>query len=122
VGEAVAARRGRAVWAVDPDWRLPPLWRAEFLSVLVTSTRAGVLDHEQALLLWVRATALFGAAEVEPSGEAVLEAALRSGLSADDAQFVSVAERLGVPLVTADRSILRAREDIARSMASFGRG
>ncbi|MCK6526684.1 type II toxin-antitoxin system VapC family toxin [Myxococcota bacterium] len=111
----------RAVWSMDPDWRLPPLWRAEFLNVLATSARAGVLDREQALLVWGRATALFGGGEVEPEGEAVLEVALRWGLSAYDAQFVCVAERLGVPLVTADKAILRACRDRAHPITSFGR-
>jgi predicted nucleic acid-binding protein len=109
----------RAVWSTDPDWRLPPLWRAEFLNVLVTSARAGVVDREQALLLWMRATALFGLGEVDPTGEDVLDVALQSGLYAYDAQFVSVAERLGVPLVTADKAILRARPDLARSITSY---
>jgi len=33
----------RAVYQRDPDWRLPPLWRAEFLNVLTTTVRKGVL-------------------------------------------------------------------------------
>ena len=40
-------------------------------------------------------------------GEAVLRTAVRSGLSAYDAQFVVVAEGLSVTLVTGDREIAR---------------
>ncbi len=109
----------RRVWQVDPDWRLPPLWRAEFLSVLTLSTRAGVLNGEGALLVWRRATSLFAGTEMDPEGEMVLAVALRDGLSAYDAQFVALAERLGVPLVTADKAILRARPDLARSIQMF---
>lgn len=109
----------RAVWGVDADWRLPPLWRAEFLSVLTLSTRVGVLDRAGALLVWRRATALFGSREIDPSGESVLAAALRDGISAYDAQFVALAEHLGVPLVTADKALLRARPDLARSIRAF---
>lgn len=110
----------RAVWQRDADWRLPPLWRSEFLSVLSTSVRVGVLDETQASSAWRRGTALFAPCEVEPEGEAVLHAAIRDRLSAYDAQFVVVAERLGVPLVTADRAILHARPDLAVAIVRFG--
>ena len=117
--EGEQTEAARAVWGADPDWRMPPLWRAEFLMVLVLSTRAGVLDRDSALLAWRRATALFGACEIDPEGERVLAVALRDGLSAYDAQFVALAEDLGVYVVTADKGILRARPDLARAMGEF---
>lgn len=109
----------RDVWARDPHWRVPPLWRAELLNVLATSVRAGVLDADQARTVWLRATSLLSGGEEEPGGEAVLASAIRHGLSAYDAQFVVVAERLGVRLVTNDVRVLRARPDIALSMEAF---
>jgi len=47
---------------------------------------------------------------------------LRDGLSAYDAQFVVVAEDLGVALVTSDRRVLAARPDLAVSIEAFGAG
>jgi hypothetical protein len=40
-----ATPQARAAWQKDPDWILPPLWRSEFLNVLATSVRHGVLDR-----------------------------------------------------------------------------
>jgi predicted nucleic acid-binding protein len=114
-----AARR---VWREDAHWLLPPLWRSEFLNVLTLTVRASVLTEAQALRTWRVATALFSRSEREPTGEAVLEAAVRLGLSAYDAQFVVLAEAQGVPLVTGDRKILRACPGLAVSLESFGEG
>jgi predicted nucleic acid-binding protein len=109
----------RVVWQRDPAWRLPPLWRSEFLNVLATSVRADVLDAAQARDAWQRASVLLARSEVEPGAEAVLSLAIAHGLSAYDAHFVAVAESLGVTLVTEDRRILAARADVAVSMAAF---
>jgi predicted nucleic acid-binding protein len=116
-GQETAA--ARTVWTLDPEWRVPPLWRSEFLNVLATTVRARVLDGEQARLAWRRAVGLFGHAEVEPVGEAVLDAAVRDGVSAYDAQFLVTAELLGVHLVTADRKLARARPDVVRLLRGF---
>lgn len=109
----------RQVFARDPEWRAPPLWRAEFLNVLAISHRAGVLDTAQAFEAWQAASSLMLGREVEPGGDQVLHGALESGLSAYDAQFVVVAELLEVPLVTADRRILNACPATAISIEGF---
>jgi predicted nucleic acid-binding protein len=114
-----AARR---VWERDRDWRLPPLWRSEFLNVLARLVLAGDLAQEDAVSTWWRAADLFGAREVEPYAEDVLRAALRHGISAYDAHFVVVATELGCPLVTADREVLAACPGVAISLESFGAG
>ena len=47
-------------------------------------------------------------ATVEPTTEQCLRLAARGGVSAWDAEFVFVAEALGLPLVTADKRLARA--------------
>lgn len=98
----------RRVWRKDPEWRLPPLWRSEYLNVLATLVRATDLGSGDALASWFNAIQLFRGREHEPRGQAVLATALRFDLSAYDAQFVVVAEDLDVPLITGDRKILAA--------------
>jgi hypothetical protein len=39
------------LFRLDPDWRLPPLWRSEFRHVLLKVVRAGMLDPDQAFAL-----------------------------------------------------------------------
>ncbi len=109
-GERTAA--ARQLWEIDPDWRLPPLWRAEFLNVLATSHRAGILSADQARSAWHTAVDLLRGCEVEPTGATVLDLALSLGITAYDAQFVSVARSLGTRLVTSDRRLCRAFPDL----------
>lgn len=112
----------REVWRRDPHWLAPPLWRSEFLSVLTLSVEAGVLAPRDAHRTWTAACALMGGHEIEPGGTEVLDAALEHPISAYDAHFVVVAEHLGLPLVTSDRRILRARPHLALSPQAFARG
>jgi predicted nucleic acid-binding protein len=109
------------VWTRDPAWRLPPLWRSEFLNVLVNSVRAGIIGEEQSLKAWEVAISLFGRNEEEPHGPEVLRTALRHRISAYDAQYVALAERLGVILVTGDRRLREACPDLAMSIEDFAR-
>ncbi|MDD5309824.1 MAG: type II toxin-antitoxin system VapC family toxin [Deltaproteobacteria bacterium] len=111
-----AARRVRMR---DADWRLPPLWRSEFLNVLATSVRASVIDQDAALRAWEIALDLFGSCEAEPGGTEVLKTALRYGISAYDAQFARLAEHLGVTLVSGDKRLCGACASFAVSIEEF---
>jgi predicted nucleic acid-binding protein len=53
------------------------------------------------------------------SSEKVLELAMQSNCSAYDCEYVALAQDLGVPLVTADKQILKAFPKIAISMEKF---
>jgi predicted nucleic acid-binding protein len=116
-GERTAA--ARSAWQKDSHWILPPLWRSEFLNVLATAVRSSVLTIDQASRVWHHASGLFRGSEYDPEGEAVLQAAVRTGLSAYDAHFVVVAEELSVTLVTGDRKIGGACPHIARELEDF---
>ncbi|MFO8071182.1 MAG: type II toxin-antitoxin system VapC family toxin [Polyangia bacterium] len=106
----------RELWELDPDWRLPPLWRAELLNVLATSHRAGILTPDQARHVWRSAVELLRNGEVEPGGVEVLELAIARGITAYDAQFVCAARRMSVPLVSGDRRLCRACPDSTVSL------
>jgi hypothetical protein len=53
------------------------------------------------------------------TGDAVLELAARTGLSAYDCEFVALAQALLVPLVTEDRAVLKAFPDLAFTMEAY---
>jgi predicted nucleic acid-binding protein len=108
------------VWERDSDWVLPPLWRSEFLNVLATAVRTGLVDEEQAFQGWQDAATIVGRREHEPGGEAVLRTAIRYRISAYDAHFVAVAEQLGVKLVTADRKLRPLGVLLSRIWNEFG--
>jgi len=112
----------RAVYARDPVWVLPPLWRSEFLSVLAVSIQAGVLTERQARTAWRTATGLVGTAEEEPDPMAVLGLAVAKGISAYDAQFVALAQMLDTMLVTGDRKLVARCPNRAISIDRFAAG
>ncbi len=101
----------------DGDWVAPPLWASEFLNVLVTHVRSGKLTVEQARAVWATGRALVR--EVETDRPHALELATTRGLSGYDAEFVALAERLGIRLVTDDRRVLAACPDVAVSLDAF---
>jgi predicted nucleic acid-binding protein len=117
--EGQRTQAAREVWQKDHEWCLPPLWRSEFLNVLTTSVRSNVISETQAIQAWRTGLQLVGHNEQEPLGEPVLHTALRYKISAYDAQFVSVAESLNIPLVTVDRKLISACKGVAVSIESF---
>ena len=92
----------------DPDWVAPAVWRRELRNVLATLMRVRHLPLGRALAAFAAAEALVTDATVEPSTEEVLRMAARGRVSAWDAEFVFVAEAVGLPLVSADRRLARA--------------
>ncbi len=100
----------------EPDWRLPDLWRHEYLNVLATYARQGGATLEQARVLWRRAVELFGTREHATDAEAALALAVQAPVSAYDGQYLELAQRLGTVLVTEDRRLLKAFPAIARTM------
>lgn len=107
----------RAVRLRDATWVAPPLWTSEFRNVLVTYVRAGRLTPAQAHAAWAAGRAAVEDLPVEPV--AVLDAAFARGLSGYDAEFVALAKRLGVRVVTDDRRVLTSCPDLAVSLDDF---
>jgi predicted nucleic acid-binding protein len=114
--------QARSVWQRDADWRLPPLWRTEFLNVLATAVRTGVLDAAAAMRAWHTAVSVLGTRELEPRGDDVLRLAVERGISAYDAQFVAVARELGVLLVSGDKRLVERGGSQVTALAAFATG
>jgi predicted nucleic acid-binding protein len=108
-----------AVCRADAVWAAPLLWRSEFRNVLGRCLQAG-LTMEAALLAWEAAEEIMGGREYRVSSAPVLELAWRSKCPAWDCEYVVLARDLDVPLVTADRRILRAFPKVAVSLEQFG--
>jgi len=105
----------------DPDWRLPSLWRHEYLNVLATFARSGGATAAQARSLWRRAIGFFAPREEPTDAEAALELAIEHPVSAYDGQYVALARRLAVSFVTEDRRLLKAFPQLAQTMRDFVR-
>jgi predicted nucleic acid-binding protein len=88
---------------------VPALWQLEVADVMLSSERRGRLSEAQA----TRFVELLGQlpirVELEPiDSSALLGIGRRHGLSAYDACYLLLAERLGVPLATVDEALAKA--------------
>jgi predicted nucleic acid-binding protein len=107
------------VRAADPDWQVPLLWRSEVRNSLAGFMRDGSISHARARALIRHIEGELAGAEHLPGSDAVLNVVERSRLSAYDAEFVALADGLGVPLVTEDKAIVRAFPALAMTMEAF---
>lgn len=107
----------RTLLEKDPDWQAPLLWRSEFRNVLATLVRAGQLGARVAQAAAQAAESQMVDREHPVPTEPVLRLAKASGCSAYDCEYVALAERLGVPLVTSDAKLARAFPGLAVRLA-----
>ena len=107
------------VLTADSEWHAPLLWRSEFRNVMAGFSRQGTIAPEGARRLVGEAEVLLVGREHLVDSQSVLRLVERSSCSAYDCEYVALAKRLEVPLVTNDRQILRSFPEIARSMSDF---
>jgi len=105
-GEFTAA--ADALLEREPEWAAPILWRSEFRNILAGYMRRGVISFEQATNLQSEAESLIAGNEFEVESRAVLELVRDSDCSAYDCEFVALALKLDIKLVTMDKKLLRA--------------
>ena len=108
-----------AVFRKDQEWAAPYLWRSELRNVLTQYLKRRVLSLRQALDVMAEAETLLHGREFSPSSEPIIRFAAASGCSAYDCEFIALAERLGVSLVTSDSQVLGAFAETAISPAKF---
>jgi len=92
----------------DREWVAPLLWRSELRNLLGGYLRRKQLTFEEMRDVQRAAEALLMGNEHEVDSQRVIELVRDSDCSAYDCEFVSVAMRLDVKLLTADKKILRA--------------
>ena len=97
----------------DPDWIAPLLWRSEFRNVLATQVRRRSLSLALASAIQAEAEEMMDAREYQVPSAGVLRLAAESGCSAYDCEYVLLAQRMNIRLVTSDRAVLAAFPAIA---------
>lgn len=108
-----------ALWRHDSRWRLPMLWRHEFLNVLATYTRRGGMELPDANHLWLAARRWCRPMENAVDMATVLHIAVAQDISAYDAQFVALARSLGVPLISEDARLRRRCPETVVSTSDY---
>jgi predicted nucleic acid-binding protein len=110
-----------AVFETDPVWVAPLLWRSELRSALTKYIRYAGMSLEAALVALRSAEEAIGGREYSVSSERILELAVQTGCTAYDCEYVVLARELDVPLVTADKQILRVFPKTAVSLEKFAK-
>ena len=100
----------------EPQWVAPVLWRSEFRKVLAMYLRKKMLAFDEAYRIQSEAESLLNQNEYEMASFEVLQLAQASGCSAYDCEFIALAKRLNVPLITQDKQILAAFPDLAATL------
>ena len=114
--------QAEALLQVDPEWTAPVLWRSEFRNILAGYIRRGSLTFDQAASLQREAEDLMRDHEFELDSVEVLQLVRDSDCSAYDCEFVAVAMKLAVKLVTMDKKLLRDFPNHCASLsAGFGK-
>ena len=91
----------------DPHWEVPFLWRSEFLNVVTLHLRKNLINYLEALDAIEKGIKLIGAREHEVSAFAAMEFVHHSTCSPYDCEFLALADRLKVNLVTYNKEILK---------------
>jgi predicted nucleic acid-binding protein len=102
----------------DSHWITPPLWQSEFRNALAGYMRRG-MSLGMAQEIMKVALQVMEERQVIPNSNRVLALAATSPCTAYDCEFVALAEQLGIPLVTADKQLIKAFPDIAISLEDF---
>jgi len=103
----------------DAEWILPAFWCVEFQSILWKYVRFDGMAASKALELLDQAMAMFAPNGVTPRPDMVLRDALAWKITAYDAQYVSLANHLGVRCVTEDGPVQKACPTVAISLDNF---
>ena len=108
-----------ALLTSDSEWAAPLLWRSEFRNILAGYIRRKSLSFLQATALQAEAEELLCGCEYEVDSTRVLELVRDSDCSAYDCEFIAVAEKLDVKLVTMDKKLLKAFPSRAIALNAF---
>lgn len=104
----------------DSEWVAPLLWRSELRNVLATQVRCERLDLAAAQSIQAEAEQLLQGREFAVDSAEVLRMAADTGCSANDCEFVVLAEYLNVPLVSADRRLVKRFPERAQPLGRQG--
>lgn len=103
----------------DPDWVAPLLWRSELRNVLALYLRKNILEFSTILQVMQEAEQLMESNAYEANSTQVLHRVHHSNCSSYDCEFVTLADDLGVHLVTFDKQICKEFTEIAVHPAKF---
>lgn len=104
----------QSLYQQDPDWKLPTLWRHEFINILSKYAQHGGMTKPQAIQLLNHGLDRFMSCESPVDYQDSLSISITKGISAYDAQYVCLAIQLGVKLKTYDKKLIQIFPTLAQ--------
>lgn len=104
---------------LEPTWIAPKLWKSEFRNVLTLYLRKSILTLDEILMITEQAESLMLENEYEISSTHIMQLVNSSSCSAYDCEFVALAKLLNIPLITADKRIIKEFPNSAQTIESF---
>ena len=95
----------RELYQVDSEWVTPPILNHEMLSILAAVGAEENSSHSVEVI-WRDIRALLGARQQVPDPVNSLRLAIELGISGYDAQYLSLAQQLNLPLITGETRLL----------------
>jgi predicted nucleic acid-binding protein len=105
----------------DNDWVAPPIWHHEFLNVLATSLRRNVLEEKEAMRILAEAEQDVRTQDHELDWDAV-KLSIQTRVGTYECEFIVLARRLGIPLITGDKAVLKTFPETAVSLDQYAAG
>lgn len=97
--------------AIDDHWIAPTLWRSEFRNILALYMRKEIPGLTKARDIQAAVESQMSENEYEPVSREILELAFENKCSAYDCEFVALARSMNIPLITADRKLVKANPE-----------
>lgn len=117
--EGEFTKQAELVYQSDGDWVAPYLWRSEFRNILALYLRKNYLSLADIKTIMFQAEDLMRMKEFEIDSESILSLMSNCSLSAYDCEYVALAQKLDINLVTSDKKILKSFPDIAVSLRDY---
>ena len=103
----------------DSDWKTSPLWQYEFGNALILMIRQRHLTPKAAIALFESAHSSFSPGETQPDLDLAFHLAAEKKITFYDAQYLTLAHSLKVPLITEDRALRKSAGNAAMSLEEF---
>ncbi|MBF0499822.1 MAG: type II toxin-antitoxin system VapC family toxin [Candidatus Riflebacteria bacterium] len=107
------------VFEKDSDWVTSRLWKFEFRNVLAGYIRKKLITPISAIRIGEEAEMKFHQKEFSVPLIKIIDLVGKSKCTAYDCEFVACAEELGIPLITADKEILKHFPSTGKSIEDF---
>ena len=104
---------------IDSQWIAPLLWRSELRNVLAMYVRKSIIDLSTAIAIQAQAEQQLADNEYTVNSMDVLTLAQKSGCSAYDCEFVSLATSLSLKLITNDQKLIQTFPNVAMTAGEY---